>query len=98
MKLRGDRVPGRSGTLSQRVKKKQLRNGKIEEYPLVSGERDINNVSHWCWQLSYKSRQADGKYKSRTASVRPEQVASVKVLIAGNAPLEVILSYLISSK
>ncbi len=96
MKLRGERV--RSGTLSQRTKKKQLCNGTIEEYPLVSGKRDPSNVNHWYWQLTYKAKGDDGKYRSRTASVRPEQVEAVKVLIVGNAPLEIILSYLASSK
>jgi hypothetical protein len=98
MKLRGDRVPGRSGTLCQRIKKKKLNNGKIREYPLVIGNRDIHNILHWFWHLSYKQKEADGKYKSHTVSVRPEQVAAVKVLIAGNAQLEVVLSYLHSSK
>jgi hypothetical protein len=94
MKIRGDRVPGRSGTLYQRTKKKQLQNGQTKEYPLVPGDRDPHNVEHWFWQLTYKEKQADGKYKSRTISVAPEQVAAVKVLIAGNAQLEVIISYL----
>ncbi|AFY93188.1 hypothetical protein [Chamaesiphon minutus] len=49
MKLRGDRVPGRSGTLCQRTKKKKLQNGQIQEYPLVSVERDAHNVLHWFW-------------------------------------------------
>jgi hypothetical protein len=94
MKIRGDRVPGRSGTLYQRTKKKQLQNGQIKEYPLVSGNRDTHNVEHWFWQLTYKEKQPDGKYKSRTVSVAPGQVAAVKVLIAGNVQLELIISYL----
>jgi hypothetical protein len=98
MKIRGDRVPGRSGTLCQRTKKKQLQNGQPKEYPLVIGERDPLNILHWFWHLTYKERQPDGKYKSRTVSVTPEQVAAVKVLITGNAQLEVVLSYLRSSK
>jgi hypothetical protein len=98
MKLRGDRVPGRSGTLCQRTKKKKLQNGQIREYPLVRVERDPHNVLHWFWHLSYKQKEPDGKYKSHTVSVRPEQVAAVQVLIAGNAQLDVVLSYLRSSK
>ncbi|AFY92946.1 hypothetical protein [Chamaesiphon minutus] len=49
MKIRGDRVPGRSGTLCQRTKKKKLQNGQIQEYPLVSVERDVHNILHWLW-------------------------------------------------
>jgi hypothetical protein len=49
MKLRGNRVPGRSGTLYQRTKKKRLKNGKTVEYPLVEGNRDLDNISHWFW-------------------------------------------------
>ena len=94
MKIRGDRVPGRSGTLYQRTKKKQLQNGQTKEYPLVIGDRDPQNVKHWFWQLTYKKRQADEKYKSCTVSVAPEQVAAVKVLIAGNVQLEAIIIYL----
>jgi hypothetical protein len=102
MKIRGDspkerlrqRVPGRSGTLYQRTKKKQLQNGQIKEYPLVIGNRDPHNVQHWFWQLTYKEKQPDGKYKSRTVSVAPEQVEVVKVLIAANAQLEAILLFL----
>jgi hypothetical protein len=49
MKLRGDRVPGRSGTLHQRTKKKRLKSGQIVEYPLVNGYRDLDNILHWFW-------------------------------------------------
>lgn len=98
MKLRGDRVPGRSGTLCQRTKKKKLQNGQIQEYPLVSVERDAHNVLHWFWHLSYKQKESDGKYKSHTVSVRSEQVAALKVLIAGNVQLETVLSYIRNSK
>jgi hypothetical protein len=98
MKIRGDRVPGRSGTLCQRTKKKKLQNGQIQEYPLAIGERDPHNILHWFWHLTYKQKELDGKYKSHTVSVTPAQVAAVQVLIAGNAQLEVVLSYLRSSK
>ncbi len=91
MKIRGDRVPGRSGTLYQRTKKKRLQNGQIKEYPLVSHERDPLNVLDWFWQLTYKEKQLDGRYKSRTVSVQTKQVEVVKVLIAANSPLEAIL-------
>jgi hypothetical protein len=98
MKLRGDRVPGRSGTLCQRTKKKKLQNGQIREYSLVSIEREAHNVLHWFWHLSYKQKEPNGKYKSHTVSVRHKQVAAVQVLIAGNAQLDVVLSYICSSK
>jgi hypothetical protein len=98
MKIRGERVPGRSGTLCQRTKKKKLSNGQIREYPLVVGQRDPLNESHWFWQLTYKQKDSDGKYKSRTVSISLERVAAVKVLIAGNVQLELILSYLDGSK
>jgi hypothetical protein len=94
MKIRADRVPNRSGTLYQRTKKKTLHNGVSKEYPLVIGERDPLKVQHWFWQLTWKEKQDNGKYKSHTASVSPQQVPTVKALIAGNAQLEVILSYL----
>ena len=58
MKIRGERVPGRSGTLYQRTKKKQLQNGQTKEYPLVLGERDPQNVRHWFWQLTYNPHSA----------------------------------------
>jgi hypothetical protein len=94
MKLRGNRVPGRSGTLYQRTKKKRLKNGKTVEYPLVEGNRDSDNIFHWFWQLTWKDRADDGKYRTRIASVMPAQVEQVKVLIAGNVELETILAYL----
>jgi hypothetical protein len=97
MKLRGDRVPGRSGTLYQRTKKKRLKNGKTVEYPLVEGNRDLDNISHWFWQITWKEREDDGKYRTQIASVRPAQVEQVKVLIAGNVELETILAYLCGS-
>jgi hypothetical protein len=75
----------------------QLQSGQIKEYPLVLGERDPQNVRHWFWQLTYKEKQPSGKYKSRTVSVASEQVAAVRVLIAGNVDLELIISYLNSS-
>jgi hypothetical protein len=94
MKLRGDRVPGRSGTLYQRTKKKRLKSGQIVEYPLVNGYRDLDNILHWFWQLTWKEKTEDGKYRSQIASVKPDQVEQVKVLIAGNIELETILAYL----
>lgn len=94
MKLRGNRVPGRSGTLYQRTKKKRLKNGKIVEYPLIEGQRDLDNISHWFWQLTWKQKGDDGKYRSQIASVPPDRVEQVKVLIAGNVELETILAYL----
>jgi hypothetical protein len=97
MKLRGDRVPGRSGTLYQRTKKKRLKTGEIVEYPLVEGIRDPENISHWFWQLTWKEKGDDGKYRTQIASVKPAQVAQVQVLIAGNVDLETILAYLKSS-
>ena len=94
MKLRGNRVPGRSGTLYQRTKKKRLKTGKIVEYPLVEGSRNPDNIFHWFWQLTWKEKTDDGKYRSQIASVKPEQVEQVKILIAGNVELETILAYL----
>jgi hypothetical protein len=98
MKIRGSRVPGCSGTLCQRTKKKKLKNGQTREYPLILTNRDPLNIFHWFWHLTYKQKQPNGKFTSRTVSVRPKQVAGVKVLIAGNAQLETVLSYLLSSK
>jgi hypothetical protein len=46
------------------------------------------------WQLTWKEKGTDGKYRSQIASVKPAQVAQVKVLIAGNVDLETILAYL----
>jgi hypothetical protein len=94
MKIRADRIPGRSGTLYQRTKKKRLKNGKIVEYPLVEGIRDRNKASDWFWQLTWKEKAVDGQYHSQIASVKPEQVEKVKILIAGNIELETILAYL----
>jgi hypothetical protein len=94
MKLRGNRVPGRSGTLYQRTKKKRLKSGKIVEYPLVEGSRNPADILHWFWQLTWKQKGDDGKYRSQIASVPPERVEQVKVLIAGNVGLETILAYL----
>jgi hypothetical protein len=56
MKLRGDRVPGRSGTLYQRTKKKRLKTGEIVEYPLVEGIRDPENISDWFWHYQILKR------------------------------------------
>ena len=94
MKLRGNRIPGRSGTLYQRTKKKRLKTGKIVEYPLVEGSRNPDNVRHWFWQLTWKEKTDDGKYRSQIASVKPAQVEQVSILIAGNVDLEAILAYL----
>jgi hypothetical protein len=73
---------------------KRLKNGKTVEYPLVEGNRDLDNIFHWFWQLTWKERGDDGKYRTQIASVRPAQVEQVKVLIAGNIELETILAYL----
>jgi hypothetical protein len=56
--------------------------------------RQADNVLHWFWQLGWKEKNGDGKYQSRIASVRPEQVDAVKILIGGNVELETILAYL----
>jgi hypothetical protein len=94
MKIRANRIPGRSGTLHQRTKKKRLKDGAIKEYPLVDGERQIDRVKDWFWQLTWKEKNGDGKYRSQIASVRPEQVEAVQILITGNVELETILAYL----
>jgi hypothetical protein len=94
MNIRGERVPGRSGTLYQRTKKKKLSNGQIREYPLVAGQRDPFNELHWFWQLTWKQKGDDGKYRSQIASVPPDRVEQVKILITGNVELEAILAYL----
>jgi hypothetical protein len=57
-------------------------------------QRDLDNISHWFWQLTWKQKGDDGKYRSPIASVPPERVEQVKVLIAGNVELETILAYL----
>ena len=62
MKLRGNRIPGRSGTLYQRTKKKRLKTGKIVEYPLVEGSRNPDNVRHWFWQLTWKEKTDDSPF------------------------------------
>jgi hypothetical protein len=46
------------------------------------------------WQLTWKEKADDEKYRTRIASVKPAQVEQVKVLIAGNVELETILAYL----
>jgi hypothetical protein len=97
MKIRADRIPGRSGTLYQRTKKKKLKDGSTKEYPLVSGQRQVDNVNHWFWQLTFKSKQPDGEFKSQTISVSPSQVLTVKLLIAQNTDVLAIVSYLRSS-
>ena len=98
MKLRTNHTPGCSGTLCQRTKKKKLKNGKIQEYPIVIGERDQNDVLHWFWHLSFKLKQTDGSFKSSTVSVRAEQVEAIQNFIINNIQLEAILSYLQSFK
>jgi hypothetical protein len=94
MKIRQERIPGRSGTLYQRTKKKKLKDGSTKEYPLVEGERQVENVNHWFFQLTFKSKQLDGKFKSQTISVSPSQVPTVKLLIAQNTDILTIVSYL----
>jgi hypothetical protein len=98
MKIRADRIPGRSGTLYQRTKKKKLKDGSTKEYPVVSGQRQVDNVNHWFWQLNFKSKQLDGKFKSQTVSVAPSQVPTVKLLIEQNTDVDTIVSYLLSSR
>jgi hypothetical protein len=98
MKIRSKRIPGRSGTLHQRTKKKKLKDGSTREYPLVDGQRQVENVNHWFWQLNFKSKQPDGKFKSQTISVSIAQVATVRLLIEQNTDVMVIVSYLQSSR
>jgi hypothetical protein len=98
MKIRQERMPGRSGSLCQRTKKKKLKNGCTREYPVVCGERDRHTIDHWFWHLCYKKKDEQGKYRTHTVSVRSEQVEAVRVLIAGNVDLETVLAYLKSSK
>jgi hypothetical protein len=98
MKIRQEQIPGRSGTLSQRTKKKQLKDGSTREYPLVKGQRHIENINDWFWHYTFKFKQADGKFKTRTISVLPAQVPIVKSLIVQNVDVETISSYLRGSK
>jgi hypothetical protein len=98
MKIRQERMPGCSGSLCQRTKKKKLKNGCTKEYPVVCGERDRHIIDHWFWHFCYKQKDDLGKYRTHTVSVRPEQVEAVKILIGGNVDLETVLAYLKSSK
>jgi hypothetical protein len=98
MKIRAERIPGRSGTLCQRTKKKKLRDGTTREYPLVPAQRQVENINHWFWHYTFKSKQADGKFKTQTISVLPRQVPTIKLLIAQNIDVETILSFLRGSK
>jgi hypothetical protein len=44
--------------------------------------------------MTWKQKGDDGKYRSQIASVPPERIEQVKILIAGNVELETILAYL----
>jgi hypothetical protein len=92
------RVSGKSGSLSQRTKTKRLANGEEKEYPLVRGERDPERYDHWFWQYTYKEKQEDGKFRTRTVSVSQTQAPVVRGMIRTNGTVAAILEYLIGSK
>jgi hypothetical protein len=91
-------ILGRSGSLCSRTKKKRLANGEEREYPAISGDRDPDRYDHWFWQYTYKERQADGQFRTRTVSVSQQQAPIVRDLIESGAVVARILEFLNSSK
>ncbi|MCY7337950.1 MAG: hypothetical protein LH613_17350 [Chamaesiphon sp.] len=89
---------GKNGSLNQFTQKVKNKSGEVIEYPKINGIRDPDNPQHWRWHFTYKGKDKDGKYRTHTLSVRPQQVEAIKVLILGNVQLEAILAYLKSSK
>jgi hypothetical protein len=87
------KITEKSGSLHQFVKKVKNRKGQVVEYPKVDGIRNINNVNHWEWHLTWHEK-VDDRWKSRCARVKPKHVKRVKELILANAVISEILAVL----
>jgi hypothetical protein len=94
VKIRASRSPGKSGSLCQFTQLKAAKDGTLVEYPPIEGERDPENTDHWYWHLTYKEKNLQGKFVTRTKTVPRQKVATVGDLIAQNTSIAGILEYL----
>jgi hypothetical protein len=98
MKIRSSRLPGKSGSLCQFTQMKTAKNGSMSEYPAIKGERDPLNIDHWYWHYTYKQKNLQDKFVTRTQTVPRSKVPTVSDLIAQNTSVTGILEYLRSSE
>jgi hypothetical protein len=87
------KITQKSGSLHQFVKKIKNRKGQIVEYPKVDGIRNVDNVKHWEWHLTWREK-IDDRWGSRCIRIKPKHVKKVKALILSNAVLSEILAVL----
>ncbi len=98
MKIRASRSPGKSGSLCQFMQLKAARDGFMNEYPIIKGERDSATIDHWYWHFTYKEKNLQGKFVTRTKTVPRRKVPTVHNLIVQNTSIAGILEYLQSSR
>jgi hypothetical protein len=82
-----------SGSLNKFTSRK---NGQT--YPVVVGDRDPNNVNHWNWNYSYKSKMPNGKFVTKTVAVSRKHLTAIETMIASGSSVAEILSFLQSTK
>jgi hypothetical protein len=97
VKIRASRTPGKSGSLCQFTQLKAAKDGSVYEYPTIEGERDPENIDHWYWHFTYKERNKQGKFVTRTKTVPRRQVLTVRDRITQDTPVARILEYLESA-
>jgi hypothetical protein len=104
VKIRASRSPGKSGSLCQFTQLKTAKDGSMSEYPSITsgrqaneGERDPENIDHWYWHFTYKEKNLQGKFVTRTKTVPRRKVSTIHDLIAQNTSIAGILEYLHSS-
>ena len=98
VKIRASRSPGKSGSLCQFTQLKAAKDGCMNEYPAIEGERDPANIEHWYWHFTYKEQNLQGKFVTRTKTVPRRKVSTVHNLIVQNTSIVGILEYLQSSR
>jgi hypothetical protein len=97
VKIRASRSPGKSGSLCQFTQLKAAKDGTLVEYPSIAGERDLDRLDHWYWHFTYKEKNLQGKFATRTKTVPRRKVLTVRDLIAQNTSIAGIIEYLHSS-
>lgn len=70
-----------SGWLEPYTKTKLLKSGITATYPLVEGERDLDNPAHWYWAYRWEEKiqgtKSDNRYVTRAVSWPRHQVEAV---------------------
>jgi hypothetical protein len=88
------RISHRSGSLRYRTICIANQAGEEVEYPKIEGERQSDTIEHWYWSISWKEKDASGKFSTKTRSVPHHLVTAIIAAIEQNEILENILKIL----